>query len=148
MAKNVSNIFKVTIFEKVLDPEGDLRPETALSVYVSGVETPEQALEKIIKSRPDLDGNENAVTNYSLHSLFLNSVKRLWSDFEPYGKRSREEDGPDCSCGCRWFLTVEGNLGLDWGVCSNPNSPRFSLLTFEHQGCLEYEDDNESQGTH
>jgi len=72
-------------------------------------------------------------------------VPHLDTDFEPYGKRSREADyGPDCSCGCRYFVPLEGNLGLDWGVCVNPKSPRCGLLTFEHQGCKEFEGDGKS----
>jgi hypothetical protein len=46
---------------------------------------------------------------------------------------------PDCSCGCRHFLQLEWPLGADWGVCSNPESPRAGRLTFEHQGCREFE---------
>lgn len=74
------------------------------------------------------------------HELLLGMVRRLPSDFEPYGRRSRDEDwGPDCSCGCRWFIPLEGDLRFDWGVCCNPKSPRCGLLTFEHQGCREFE---------
>jgi hypothetical protein len=74
----------------------------------------------------------------ALHSI----LKKLPSDFEPYGARSRENDwGPDCSCGCRWFVKLEGSLRHDWGVCDNPGSPRSGLLTFEHQGCREFEAD-------
>ena len=68
----------------------------------------------------------------------------LRSDFEPFGERSREDDeGPDCSCGCKWFAKLDGKLGYDWGVCANPESPRVGLLTFEHQGCRQYSDDPE-----
>jgi hypothetical protein len=74
-----------------------------------------------------------------LHAL----VKDLPTDFEPYGERER--DGPDCSCGCRWFLPLEGKLGMDWGVCANTRSPRAGMLTFEHQGCLEFESDDDGE---
>ena len=74
------------------------------------------------------------------HEPLLRIVKRLPSDFEPWGDRSRGEDfGPDCSCGCRWFLPLEHGHRYDWGVCRNPISPRCGLLTFEHQGCREFE---------
>lgn len=77
-----------------------------------------------------------------LHELLLTLCTRLPTDFEPFGQRSRETDwGPDCSCGCRHFLLLEWPLGADWGVCSNPRSPRAGLLTFEHQGCREFEED-------
>lgn len=77
-----------------------------------------------------------------LHHHLLEIVQHLPSDFEPYGCRSREDDwGPDCSCGCKYFLPLEGPLGMDWGVCANPASPRVGLLTFEHQGCQAFESD-------
>ena len=47
-----------------------------------------------------------------------------WKDDSPY---------PDCSCGCKWFLPLEGDYGSDWGVCGNPFGHRAGLLTFEHQ---------------
>ncbi len=69
---------------------------------------------------------------------------RLPSDFEPWGLRSRTNDwGPDCSCGCKYFLELKDNLGYDWGVCTNPDSPRKGLLTFEHQGCSNFESDTQ-----
>lgn len=72
----------------------------------------------------------------SLHGI----VRRLPSDFEPWGQRSGEDEwGPDCSCGCRWFIRLETDLQFDWGICANSRSPRCGLLTFEHQGCAEFE---------
>jgi hypothetical protein len=66
---------------------------------------------------------------------------KLDSDFQPWGKRSREEDyGPDCSYNCKHFLKLEGYLDKDWGVCKNRHSPRRGLLTFEHQGCKFFEE--------
>ncbi len=79
----------------------------------------------------------------ALHAI----VKKLPSDFVPWGERSRDHDwGPDCSCGCRWFVPLEGKLRYDWGICYNRASPRAGLLTFEHQGCREYEGDEENSG--
>jgi len=46
----------------------------------------------------------------------------------------------DCSCDCKRFLKLPGKLGMDWGVCANANSPRVGLLTFEHQGCEQFEE--------
>lgn len=68
-------------------------------------------------------------------------VAKLPTDFAPYGKR-RRTGGADCSCGCRHFLKLRGELGYDWGVCANPNSPRAGFLTFEHMGCKAFEHDN------
>jgi len=76
--------------------------------------------------------------HHGAHDRLLELAVEMDSDFEPYWKRSRE-DGADCSCGCRHFATLEGVLGADWGVCMNKKSPRAGLLTFEHQGCPEFE---------
>ena len=68
--------------------------------------------------------------------------KRLPSDFEPYGQRSRETgDGEtrDCSCGYASYHVLIGEARCDWGVCVNPQSPRAGLLTFEHQGCPQFQ---------
>jgi hypothetical protein len=31
-------------------------------------------------------------------------------------------------------------FSADWGICANPKSHRCGLLTFEHQGCLAFEE--------
>lgn len=80
-----------------------------------------------------------------LHDLLSNKVVNLPTDFQPYGERDRDEGGADCSCGCKHFLALEGDLGMDWGVCGNVQSPRCGLLTFEHQGCEEFEYDPEDE---
>lgn len=48
----------------------------------------------------------------------------------------------DCSCDCKYFLTLSGDLQYDWGVCGNRVSPRAGLLTFEHMGCPYFESAN------
>ncbi len=75
----------------------------------------------------------------SLHERLWAVCQRLPTDFEPYGERERED--ADCSCGCKYFAPLEGEAGNDWGVCHNAKSPRAGLLTFEHQGCPEFEHD-------
>jgi len=81
----------------------------------------------------------------SLHKKLLELIViKVSSDFEPFGSRSRQENwGPDCSCSCKFFLKLEGDLGSDWGVCSNHQSPRKGLLTHEHQGCPFFEETNQ-----
>lgn len=71
--------------------------------------------------------------------------QRLWQvcrDQEGYrtGASTNNHELPDCSSGCRFFHPLSGDSGLDWGVCTNPKSPRAGLLTFEHDGCSGYED--------
>jgi len=79
------------------------------------------------------------------HEELWRIVKKLPSDFEPYGERDRNTDEPweDCSCGYIHFAKLQGELGFDWGVCTTPKSPRAGLLTFEHMGCPEFEGENE-----
>jgi len=75
------------------------------------------------------------------HDPFWQIVKVLPTDYTDYGgsvKRWEEVEGfyPDCSS-CRLFKRLhnvsEMSFDSDWGVCSNPNSPRAGLLTWEHQ---------------
>jgi hypothetical protein len=75
------------------------------------------------------------------HEHLLSLAVEMESDFEPWGKRTRDEEpSADCSCGCRHYAILAGPLGADWGVCINQRSPRAGLLTFEHQGCPQFED--------
>lgn len=71
------------------------------------------------------------------HERLWEICQKLPTDFEPYGKRVR--DSSDCSCACKYYHRLEEDRGQDWGVCFNPRSPRSGLLTFEHQGCPEFE---------
>jgi Domain of unknown function (DUF4926) len=82
------------------------------------------------------------ITHEDLVALF--DIIRRPEDYKPYGQRDREgETGEewfaDCSCGCKWFAPLDGRLRTDWGVCTNPASHRVGLLTFEHQGCPQFE---------
>lgn len=83
----------------------------------------------------------------STHDSLWTLCRKLPSDFTPYGERDRDTAEPwqDCSCGCIHFLKLAGELGNDWGVCANPKSRRAGLLTFEHQGCPEFEAEKESE---
>ena len=74
-------------------------------------------------------------------------VKILPTDYTDYGgqvKRWEDVEGyyPDCAS-CRQFHRLhnvnEMSFDSDWGVCSNLDSPRAGLLTWEHQagvGCF------------
>jgi hypothetical protein len=73
-----------------------------------------------------------------MHERLLHIVRKLDTDFEPFGRRP-QDDRPDCSYGCRHFIKLAHEIGNDWGVCGNPESPRAGLLTFEHQGCSAFE---------
>ncbi len=95
-----------------------------------------------MSDKPELTGMRHGSRGLGsdLHDLFFGVVITKPTDFEPSGFRSREEeDAWDCSTGCKWFYQLQGKVGLDWGVCANPLSPRSGLLTFEHQGCFQFE---------
>ena len=102
-------------------------------------------MERPIIGWDEQSGYPNELANCSAehsgaHARLLELAIEMESDFEPYGKRSREgEYWQDCSCGCRHFAVLDGPLGADWGVCMNKNFPRAGLLTFEHQGCPAFE---------
>ena len=76
------------------------------------------------------------------HDYLLKMVKRLPEDYKPFGNLERwanpQVEYPDCSMGCKYFIELKGELGNDWGICFNKNSHRYSLLTFEHQGCQKF----------
>lgn len=77
------------------------------------------------------------------HEKLLQIVIKLPSDFKPFGEVDREKHyRPDCSCSCKYFTKLEGDIGKDWGVCTNSQGPRKGLLTFEHMGCSFYEEIN------
>ena len=79
-----------------------------------------------------------------MHTDLLDTVTCLPTDYTPWGAVVRWADDsvhyPDCSSGCKHASALQGELGNDWVVCTNINSPRFGKLTFEHQagvGCYE-----------
>jgi hypothetical protein len=89
-----------------------------------------------------------------IHDHLFKILIRKPSDYSDYGgeiKRWEKESEtyPDCSCGCKYFVPLEGNLGYDWGVCANPDSKRVGLLTWEHQAGFDcfVEEDNEHSST-
>lgn len=42
----------------------------------------------------------------------------------------------DCQCGgCCYYIPLEGSIGQDWGVCSNPKSSWDGIVVFEHSTC-------------
>ena len=76
------------------------------------------------------------------HDDLVAIKKDFQEDYFPYGTVMRDSHPNargDCSTGCKFFIELVGQLGMDWGVCANPESHRCGLLTFEHQGCLKFE---------
>jgi len=114
---------------------GELSPYAPLADHA---EYERKRLEKIQAARLEA-ADMHLPEGLRLHELLhLVCIQRL-TDFAPFGIRHR--DSADCSCGCRHYVLLEGKEGADWGVCTNPRSPRAGLLTFEHQGCEFFEYD-------
>jgi hypothetical protein len=108
------------------------------------IQSERQELTRIRRILKQQSVSEIRVTpGYQTHEHLWQIVRKLPTDFEPYGQMKRQTIF-DCSCGCRWYHVLAGRRGQDWGVCANERSPRAGLLTFEHQGCLEFEEDPRS----
>jgi len=60
---------------------------------------------------------------------------RPWLNTELRTLRQARKGRGGLSGGCRHFIKLLATWGTTGGVCSNPESPRAGLLTFEHQGC-------------
>jgi hypothetical protein len=77
----------------------------------------------------------------SHHDKLWSACPHLQADYLPYGQALR--GGPDCSGGCKFYYVLadrdEEEISMDWGICANPKSHRCGRLTFEHQGCPQFE---------
>lgn len=99
----------------------------------------------IITPKPDADSVElvrEIRDGDPTHDHLCEIVRKLPEDYDVWseGKVERWADSdqayPDCSMGCKHAQWLEKG---DWCVCSNPESHRCGLLTFEHQGCQKFE---------
>jgi hypothetical protein len=86
----------------------------------------------------DREAENDAPLTPGSHEQLWQIAITLPTDVEPWGQREPGAAG-DCSCGCPWFQPLVAHP-FDWGVCLNPASPRVALLTFEHQGCPQFEE--------
>ena len=53
--------------------------------------------------------------------------------------RNRPDWHPDQCLFCRFYLPLDGPLGLDYGACANRASPFDGRVMFEHDGCEAFE---------
>ncbi|MFH8477214.1 DUF3027 domain-containing protein [Streptomyces sp. NPDC018000] len=52
------------------------------------------------------------------------------------GEPGYRDEWFDEQCGgCRFWIALRGELGLDWGVCTRADSPFDGRVRFEHDGC-------------
>src|SRR5262245_35212362 len=84
----------------------------------------------------DLHAECPRLTNDKAH---FHSCHDRWLERMTATPESPEYDIYADQCGgCRFFLHLTDAFKFDWGVCSNPKSPRDGLATFEHDQCREY----------
>ena len=65
------------------------------------------------------------------------SIHRRWLD--RWHERSAEANESFGCLFCRYYVKLRGDLGFDWGVCTNAESKYDGLLMFEHWGCAQFE---------
>jgi hypothetical protein len=59
---------------------------------------------------------------------------RRWAANGPAARAADDGLGP-AQCGwCRYAIPLQGALRWDWGVCSNPASPKDGRVVFEPDG--------------
>jgi hypothetical protein len=72
--------------------------------------------------------------------------------FERWSKQAnRRQDDPQYrdewyaqQCGaCRFYVRLSGLFADDWGCCSNQRSPFDGRVRFEHDGCDQFESDDD-----
>lgn len=52
--------------------------------------------------------------------------------------REDYEQGRQC-LHCRWYNKLPGKLGMDYGCCTNQESPFWYVVVFEHHTCERYQ---------
>ncbi len=55
---------------------------------------------------------------------------------EEYKQGVYQEDVTKQAFLCPYFVPLQGELGSDWGVIMNPQSPKFGQVVFEHDSCV------------
>lgn len=66
-------------------------------------------------------------------------------------RRNRKQEEPEYrdewwahQCGaCRHWVPLTGELGSDYGACTNERSPFDGKVQFEHDGCDQFDPDSE-----
>jgi hypothetical protein len=74
----------------------------------------------------------------AIHRRWIADLNRHNDEKDPQYQESWAWD----QCGvCRFWLPLAGNLGTDWGACSNAKSPFDRRVMFEHDGCDFFDED-------
>ncbi|MEV7565508.1 DUF3027 domain-containing protein [Streptomyces tanashiensis] len=68
-----------------------------------------------------------------VHSRWLQLLHRSTG-----GPDYRDEWFDEQCGGCRFWIPLSGDLGLDWGACAHADSPFDGRVRFEHDGCGQF----------
>lgn len=68
--------------------------------------------------------------NREVHGRWLRLLNRTTGEFG-----YREEWYSEQCGGCRFWIALSGELGGDWGVCTDAGSAFDGRVRFEHDGC-------------
>jgi hypothetical protein len=66
------------------------------------------------------------------------AVARACGALRAQGVLEPDEIHDQCG-GCAFYVSLDGALGADWGVCTNVASPHDGQVMFEHDGCAAHE---------
>src|ERR1051325_7881720 len=70
------------------------------------------------------------------------------SGIEPWPETWRDPDGAAMQClHCRFYVKLTGELGADWGVCTNGLSQYDGQLVFEHWTCRHWAMEASDEGS-
>jgi hypothetical protein len=74
-------------------------------------------------------GNDRS-HNDGCHARWVVSLNR------PGGDADYQDEWYDSQCGgCRFWVALTGELGWDYGACTNSEAPFDGRVRFEHDGC-------------
>ncbi|WP_310369208.1 DUF3027 domain-containing protein [Catenuloplanes atrovinosus] len=76
----------------------------------------------------------------------LNEIHKRWVAGRNRDTASADyrDEWYDEQCGlCKFWFPLAGELGSDYGVCANAQSPFDGRVRFEHDGCDEFDDAGE-----
>ena len=78
----------------------------------------------------ELRANGEGKGEDEIHERWLRLLNRSTGD------RGYRDEWFDEQCGgCRFWIALSGELGLDWGMCIRAGSPFDGQVRFEHDGC-------------
>lgn len=64
----------------------------------------------------------------------------------PEGSKIRDQYEMGHQCGmCRFYVPLESDLGMDWGVCAQPKSFHDGKVVFEHHTCEFFDNDQKKE---